>query len=48
MLVYQAKTEIGISIKTIGQHRYHVIDCDGLPLIEYRPAALIGRRGEKT
>ncbi len=37
MLVYQAKTEIGIAIKTIGQHRYRVIDCDGLPLIEYCP-----------
>lgn len=45
MLVYQAKTETGISIKTFGQHRYQVIDCDGLQLIAYQE--LKGRGGRK-
>ena len=36
MTVYPAKTELGIGFKTTGQHRYHVVDNDGLPLIAIR------------
>jgi CRISPR-associated protein Cas2 len=36
LLVYAAKNEIGIAMKSIGEHRYRVVDSDGLPLVSYR------------
>jgi len=44
MAVYPVKTELGIAIKTYGQHRYHVIDNDGLPLIAIRKSVGTGSR----
>ena len=35
LLVYAAKNEIGITMKAIGEHRYKVIDCDGLHLVSF-------------
>jgi len=39
LAVYQAKTELGIDFKTIGQHRYQIVDNFGLPLISTRKSA---------
>jgi CRISPR-associated protein Cas2 len=36
LLVYAAKTETGISMKSIGKHRYRIVDCDGLQLVSFR------------
>lgn len=36
LLVYAAKTETGISMKSIGNHRYHIVDCDGIQLVSFR------------
>lgn len=36
LLVYAAKTEIGVSIKAIGDSKYHIVDSDGLQLVGYK------------
>ena len=35
LLVYAAKTETGISMKSIGKHRYQIVDSDWLQLVGY-------------
>ena len=35
LLVYAAKTETGISMKSIGKHRYQIFDSDWLQLVGY-------------
>lgn len=42
LLVYAAKTETGISMKSFGSHRYQLFDCDGLQLVSFQ------KGGEKS
>jgi CRISPR-associated protein Cas2 len=35
LLVYAANTATGISMKSVGSHRYRLIDCDGLQLVAF-------------
>lgn len=35
LLVYAAKTETGISMKSIGEHRYKIVDNDGIQLVSF-------------
>ena len=35
LLVYQARNEIGIAMRTFGEHRYQVADSDGLQLVAF-------------
>ena len=35
LLVYAAKTETGVSMKSIGEHRYRIIESDGLQLVAF-------------
>ncbi len=35
LLVYAAKTETGISMISLGKHRYQLIDSDGIQLISF-------------
>ena len=34
-LIFPAKNELDLSIRTIGASRYRIVDCDGLPLIAF-------------
>ena len=36
LLVYPAKTETGITIKTVGSHRYEIVESDGLQLVRVK------------
>lgn len=36
LLVYAARNEVGISIRSIGDHRYTVVESDGLQLVATR------------
>ncbi len=42
-IVYPARNELGIAIRTIGKHRYAVVDNYGIPLVEYmhKPGACL-------
>ena len=42
LLVYAAKNECGISMKTLGEHRYKIVDCDGLQLVSFRRLWKVG------
>lgn len=33
LLVYAAKTETGISMKSVGEHRYQLVNSDGIQLV---------------
>ena len=35
LLVYAAKTETGISMKSVGKHRYQLINSDGIQLVSF-------------
>ena len=35
LLVYAAKTETGISMKSVGEHRYQIINSDGIQLVSF-------------
>ena len=35
LLVYAAKTETGISMKSVGNHRYRITENDGLQLVSF-------------
>jgi CRISPR-associated protein Cas2 len=43
LLVYAAKTETGISMKSIGKHRYSLIDSDGLQLVSFQKEPMKNR-----
>jgi len=36
LLVYAAKTETGVSMKSLGDHRYKIVDSDGLQLVSFK------------
>jgi CRISPR-associated protein Cas2 len=36
LLVYAAKTEIGVSMKATGDSKYQVVNSDGLQLVRYK------------
>ena len=36
LIVYPAKNELGIGIKTIGDHQYGIVDHFGIPLVTYK------------
>lgn len=36
LLVYPAKTETGIAIKTVGSHRYEIVENDGLQMVRFK------------
>ena len=33
LLVYAARNEMGISMKSVGSHRYRIVDSDGIQLV---------------
>ncbi len=36
LIVYAAKTETGIAMKSYGDHRYEIIDQEGIQLVAYK------------
>jgi CRISPR-associated protein Cas2 len=36
LIIYSAKTEIGISMKSFGDHRYQIVDQEGVQLVAYQ------------
>ena len=45
LIVYAAKTETGVSMKSVGHHRYQILESDGLQLISTKK---IGRFSAKN
>lgn len=35
LLVYAAKNEVGVTMKSFGNHRYKLVDSDGLQLVSF-------------
>lgn len=48
LLVYAARNESGVTMKTLGNHRYKIVDCDGLQLISFQQTERVGRSSGVT